>query len=77
MLFGYLLIKDIQVFFMGIKLVFGVFSWAGCFSFILSLLTFDILIVLLLLFKVVFLIVNSIMKRDIEILKKNRKIVLY
>ena len=73
MLFPYLLIKNFQGFWIGIKLEFKWPSWRACLMFLYAMCVFDLLILAMCVFKVIFLTVNSLMKKDSNILKDNMR----
>ena len=72
LMFPYLLIRDVQIFFCTLRLVFGWPSWTGALVFAFGTAVFDICVLALFVFKVAFLIINSIAKKDLKILQNNR-----
>jgi hypothetical protein len=72
LMFPYLLIRDVQIFFCALRLVFHWPSWTGALIFAFGTAVFDICILALFVFKVTFLVINSAAKKDLKILQNNR-----
>lgn len=73
LMFPYLLIRDVQIFFCALKLVFGWPSWTGALVFAFGTAVFDICVLALFVFKITFLAINSAAKRDLKILQNNSR----
>lgn len=74
LMFPYLLVRDVQVFFCALKLVFDWPSWTGALVFAFGTAVFDICVLALFVFKVTFLAINSAAKKDLKILQNNSRL---
>lgn len=67
----YAFTKDAQAALIALNLPYGFMSWRANFILVFGLLGFDMVILALLIFKLVYLSINSMIKKDLNILRQN------